>query len=107
MIYAPAAFRFPPYITGCAAADTAKFKTRAYWVPVVVFESTVFVLAFAKAVAAVLQRRTSGDPPRLLIILLRDSIVYFGGLLAVVLANLLVWSFGGVRLFMQSVMNGS
>lgn len=38
-----------------------------------------------------------GRAPNLLVVLLRDSVVYFGGVLAVILTNLVVWNVGRVR----------
>ena len=70
-------------------------KIRAYWAPKLVFETVMFVLACVKAVQTNLLRRQV-DPPRILVILLRDSVVHFGGMLAVILANFLLWTFAKV-----------
>ena len=61
----------------------------AYWVPLSLFQGAVFVLAITKVYEAVQQE---WHAPKLLVTLLRDSLVYFGGALAVILVNVLIWS---------------
>ena len=53
------------------------------------FEGVVFALALAKTVQHI--REHQACPPRLLGVLLRDSMVYFGGMFAIILTNLLIW----------------
>ena len=66
----------------------------AYWVPMLVFETVLFALAIAKAFE---EFRRQSHTPRILIMLFRDSVAYFGGVLAVILANLVIWSAARVR----------
>ena len=66
----------------------------AYWVPMLVFESISIVLAVNKSVKIV---RTSGGPPQVLTVLFRDSVLYFGGILAIVVANVAICSTAQVR----------
>ncbi|THG93497.1 hypothetical protein EW026_g7756 [Hermanssonia centrifuga] len=63
-----------------------------------VFESGLFILAAAKSIKFMLYE--GRQTPHLAIILLRDSMIYFGGVLALILANLITWSAG--RLNMQN-----
>ena len=54
------------------------------------FESVLFLLAVAKSVQVA---RSESNTPRILAILLRDSVLYFGGVIAVILTNLIIWAF--------------
>ena len=58
------------------------------------FESTLFVLAIIKAVQA---GRNELHTPKILVVLLRDSVAYFGGILAIILTNLVIWAAARVR----------
>lgn len=60
-----------------------------YWFPTSVFQCVLLVLAIAKIVKAA---RQEWQTPKLLIILVRDSLVYFGGALAIILVNACMWS---------------
>ena len=78
--------------------NVVALKARAYWAPKLVFETVMFVLACVKAVELNLLRHQVNSP-RILVILLRDSMVHFGGMLAVVLANFFLWTFAEVRAY--------
>ncbi|KAK7685915.1 hypothetical protein QCA50_010722 [Cerrena zonata] len=82
-------------LPGCFLLNTQKFAF-TYWFPMITFESTLFILAIIKSVRQAMKDTTT---PHLMFILLRDSIVYFGGMLAVVLANCIVWAAGRESLF--------
>ena len=79
------AFKIP----GCLPENvTVGATTWTYWVPAAVFELTLVVLGVAKFV----QAAGSGNrQPRIMSILLRDSIVYFGGMWSTILCCLCVW----------------
>ena len=66
----------------------------AYWIPVLVVESLLFALAIIKALRIGLAE--SGTSP-ILNTLLRDSVVYFGGMLAIILVNLIIYCTARVR----------
>lgn len=64
------------------------------------FESCLFLLAVAKAVQLTCPVG-EGRAPSLFSLLLRDSILYFGGVLSVILTNLIVWIVGRVRVHIK------
>ena len=68
----------------------------ARWVPQLGFESIVFGLAIVKTVQVA---RNGPHTPKVLVVLLRDSVVYFGGILAILIANLAVYAAARVRTF--------
>ncbi|KZT02781.1 uncharacterized protein LAESUDRAFT_660846 [Laetiporus sulphureus 93-53] len=74
-------------LTGCIAIPTRSWAW-AYWVPVLVFESVLFALSVIKTVQ---QSREDTSTPYLMMVLIRDSMFYFGGALAAILANFIVW----------------
>ena len=61
----------------------------AYLVPMLVFQSVLFVLAMFKAVHVAYRPL---DTPRVVSVLLRDSMAYFGSILAVFVVNLTIWT---------------
>ena len=63
--------------------------TWAYWVPMAAFESVLFVLAIAKSIHIA---RSESNTPKVLTVLLRDSVLYFGGVMFVILTNLIIWA---------------
>ena len=65
-----------------------------YWLPILVFESTLFILAVIKAFRAA---QDISKTPRILAVLLKDSITYFGGIFAIIVANLAIDAFARVR----------
>ena len=59
-----------------------------------VFEFTIAALAALK----IAKLYSAGEAtPHLLAVMLRDSVVYFGGLLVLLIPNLVVWEVGRVR----------
>ena len=58
------------------------------------FESTLFTCAMVKVFRVA---RDETRAPRILAVLLRDSVAYFGGMLTIILANLIIWSAARVR----------
>ena len=81
---------------GCVPVNTpAGLRARCYWAPIVIMVSIMFGLACVKVVERGFLKRT-GDPPPAMVVLLRDSIVYYAGSLSVVLTNLLLSTFGDV-----------
>ena len=67
----------------------------AYGIPAVALESLLFLLAINKAFEVARQDMRT---PRILIVLLRDSAVYFGGTLAILLINMGITVAARVRL---------
>ena len=65
-----------------------------YWLPLLAFESTLFMLATVKAFRVA---QGVSKTPRVLAVLLEDSMTYFGGIFAVSIANLAIDAFARVR----------
>ena len=65
-----------------------------YWVPLLGFESVIFVLAMYKGVE---ESRMGWSKPRVLDVLLRDSLIYFGAVFVNIVVNLLIWIAARVR----------
>ncbi|KAK7685918.1 hypothetical protein QCA50_010726 [Cerrena zonata] len=76
--------------SGCFLINTQKLAY-AYRFPMIVFESTLFILAIVKSIQYALDDSTT---PHLMFVVLRDSMIYFGGVLAVALTNCIVWAVG-------------
>ncbi len=79
----------PEILPGCIPDHVVSWAW-AYWLPMLVFESGLFLLAIFRLLQLGFykcDKRTSN----LLVVLLRDSVMYFGGVLAVILANFVAW----------------
>ncbi|KAI0089406.1 hypothetical protein BDY19DRAFT_102160 [Irpex rosettiformis] len=83
---------------GCAPTHIVPYAW-TYWIPMTVFESALFLLAAAKAVRYLLNPDTPKQTPNLALLLVRDSIIYFGSVLALILLNLVIWKAGRSSLF--------
>ena len=57
------------------------------WIPQLVFEGAIFLLALFKVFQTA---REEGQPPRVLAVILRDSLVYFGGTLVIIILFLVL-----------------
>ena len=68
----------------------------ACWVPATAMESLLFLLALCKLVEVL--RSRDAHKPELLVLLLRDSMLCYGALLAVLVPNLVLWICARVRL---------
>ena len=77
---------------GCFAHNSVSYAWTV-WFGILVFESAMVGLALYKCI---LNYRDPGNTPQLLKILLRDSILFYGGVALVALINCLVWAFGRV-----------
>ena len=62
------------------------------------FESVLFLLAAVKAIQYLLTSEFRTKAPNLAFVLVRDSTIYFGSVLALILLNLVIWKTGRVRL---------
>ena len=81
------AMALPPSFTGCVPNNPSD-HTWAYWIPMLVFETTLCVLAIVKSVQiARAQLYTS----KVLSTMLRDTVAYFGGILVIIIANFVIW----------------
>jgi hypothetical protein len=60
------------------------------------FESALFLLAAAKAVHYVFSADARVETPNLAFILVRDSFLYFGSVVALIILNLVIWLAGRV-----------
>lgn len=61
-----------------------------------VFESALFILSAAKAIQYLINAEFRTQTPNLAYILVRDSMIYFGSVLALILINLIIWKAGRV-----------
>ena len=84
--------RFPPFSTACLTSQ--KVPTWALWVQSLAFESAAFGLAMFKVFQTA---RETWRTPKVLIVLLRDSVVYFGGIFAILCTNMIVTTTARVR----------
>ncbi|KAI0070290.1 hypothetical protein K474DRAFT_875683 [Panus rudis PR-1116 ss-1] len=84
------AFRLPPTYTACFGTVPYPYTLPYFiqWVPYLTYEIFMFVLAMYKSV---LLAREHPETPHLIYVLLRDSLVFYGGTLAMVLVNCLVY----------------
>lgn len=74
-------------VTGCVAWNIKPYAW-AYWVPTMIWESLLLALSLYKSAR---QAREEAGTPHLMVVILRDSILYFGGALATILANFIIW----------------
>ena len=74
---------------GCIPGHIPQYSW-TYWMPMVLFETTLFTLASTQALRFLIQQ--GKHAPAIARILLRDSLLYFGNMLALILINLIVWS---------------
>ena len=80
--------------------DVSSVHMWAYWVPQLGFETVVFGLAIIKACQVA---RSGPHTPKVSVVILRDSVVYFGGILAILIANLIVYAAAEVSAFLSQV----
>ena len=85
----------PPatHMAGCLPNHSGRNQW-TYWLPGLVFEFTLFSLAIARLVQAA---RARNKAPRVLTVLLRDSILFYGGALSTMACGLIVWASARVR----------
>ena len=81
----------PPF-TGCIPNNPSRHMW-AYWIPMTIFETILLALAVAKC----FQLARGLHAPKALVVLLRDSVLYLGGVLAILICNLVIWSSARVR----------
>ncbi|EPQ56629.1 hypothetical protein GLOTRDRAFT_138308 [Gloeophyllum trabeum ATCC 11539] len=62
-----------------------------FWVPIVVFESILFLLVVIQGVGHLKERSCSWSPTTLMDVLVRDSILYFFLTLTTYITNAVVW----------------
>lgn len=80
---------------GCFAHNNVPYAW-TIWFGIFVFESCLVGLASYKCI---INYRDRMNAPQLLKVLLRDSILFYGGVSVVALVNCLVWAFGRVSRF--------
>jgi len=85
----------PPGFPGCFGVNSEPFNY-AYWIPTIIFESVLFLLAIYKSIEIAQESATT---PNLMFILIRDSVIFYGGMFAVVMTNCIVWAVGRPTLF--------
>ena len=82
------AFTLPKGYPGCAPTNIQTWAW-TFWLPVLFFEVPLFLLAVVKSIQVAREEQTSS---RIMFILLRDSIMFFGIVLAVILTNCIIWA---------------
>lgn len=93
-----------PNFTGCLPQETVHYGW-AYWLPNLILEFTLFSLALFKSVQVYRNRRYRGETPNILLVLIRDSVFYFGGVMTVIITNLVTWASARVsRMFVPQWM---
>ena len=92
------AWKLPPIFPGCVP-ENLHVHIWAYWVPSSVFQGVILYLAINKIWEI---GKQNWHTPKLLEILLRDSLAYLGGAIAIIMVNVLIWSVGRVRLVKAS-----
>ena len=65
-----------------------------------IFETLLCTLAIARSIRVAYVDKTSS---RILAILVRDSMLYFGGAMLVILVNLIIWAAFRVGLFQRAI----
>lgn len=90
-----AAARVAEFTIGCIPYNTIAAPW-AYYIPEATFDSMLFALIVWKVLRVYVRERR--QTPHLMVVLLRDSLISFGGVLVWVLINLFVWAFGAVRI---------
>ncbi|KAJ3485598.1 hypothetical protein NLI96_g4854 [Meripilus lineatus] len=88
-------FTLPQGYTGCAPTNIQSWAW-TFWLPLLSFEVPVFILAIIKTVQVA---RDEYNSPHMMFILLRDSIMFFVIVLAVILVNCVIWASHNVGLF--------
>ncbi|KAI0791524.1 hypothetical protein BC629DRAFT_1593127 [Irpex lacteus] len=88
----------PPTLPGCAPTNIVPYAW-SYWIPMTVFESALFILSAAKAIQYLINAEFRTQTPNLAYILVRDSMIYFGSVLALILINLIIWKASRPSLF--------
>ena len=81
------AMSLPSSFTGCVPNPPSDHMW-AYWIPMIVFEATLCTLAIIKAIHIA---HTGTHRSRLLITMLRDTVIYFGGILVIIVINFGIW----------------
>lgn len=82
--------------TGCVPMNVVNY-TWTYFLPMLLFELTLFSLAVVKSIDVYRIRRDAGQTPNILAILIRDSAFYFASSIVIIMTNLLIWAIGRVR----------
>lgn len=75
---------------GCFGINILPY-TYPYWIPVVAYETVPLLLASWKTMQCA---RWEGKTPNLTVVLFRDSLLFFGAILAAVLLNCVEWATG-------------
>ena len=78
----------PGLIPGCLET-THDFHKWTYWIPMLVFESVIVVLAIGKLMEMARARETT---PHVMTVIVRDSVMYFGGIFAFMVTNFVIWA---------------
>ncbi|KAH9934320.1 uncharacterized protein B0H18DRAFT_980980 [Fomitopsis serialis] len=81
-------------LTGCLPSGIKPWAW-TFWLPMLTFETLLLCLSLFRSAQLVIEDRR----PKIIYVLLRDSVVYFGGVVLTIVANVVGWNVGGAGLF--------
>jgi len=84
-----------PTFTGCLPSNIKPYAW-TFWMPMLIFETILLAMSIFRSVVLA---ANDWQTRRLVFVLLRDSVVYFGGVILAILANVVGWKLGGDTLF--------
>ncbi|GJE97729.1 hypothetical protein PsYK624_139500 [Phanerochaete sordida] len=84
------------HVSGCLPGHWV-LRPWVYGMPAAVLDTTLFSLVTIKSLQYFLRQETR--TPELFVVMLADSMLYFASVFAILVANLLMWQFGGATLF--------
>ena len=79
-------------LTGCLPSGIRSWSW-TFWLPMLTFENLLLGMSLWKSAWLIFEDRR----PRIIYVLLRDSMIYFGGVVLAIVANVVGWKVGGVR----------
>ena len=88
----PTAVHLPPQFPGCFPAGPND-RLWTFWIPSVTFESVLLVLSVVK----LFDEWREVYVPKVMILLLRDSAIYFAAVLAALVNSMVIWAFAAGR----------
>ncbi|TFY52918.1 hypothetical protein EVJ58_g9741 [Rhodofomes roseus] len=81
-------------ITGCIPSGIKPWAW-TFWLPMLTFETLLLVLSLFRSMQLIFEDRR----PAIIYVLLRDSVIYFGGVVLAIVTNVVGWKVAGNGLF--------
>jgi len=85
----------PDGFSGCAPTNIPPYAW-SFWLPMMLFEFSLVLLVVVKWIRL---SRSGVSAQNMMLILLRDSVIFFGAALAVILTNCIIWAKQDLSLF--------